>query len=101
MYFFDNAGVMSLYRLKAKGGITDLVTVVGGGSFSPVRPGTNEVLGLLVCSWNSSEDTSVTSGDKSCLGLFSFGTCGVVIGGRVVGGACYSTSINVLGYHTV
>jgi hypothetical protein len=83
---FGNVGVMTLWRLDLKGGITDLVTVVDGASFSPVGPGTDEVLGLLVCSWNSSEDTSVIGGDKSCLGLFSFGTCGVVIGDTVVGG---------------
>jgi hypothetical protein len=75
----------------------DLVNVVGGASFSPVGPETDEVLGLLVCSWNSSEDTSVTGGDKSYFILFSFGTCGVVVGGTVVEGACCSTSINVLG----
>jgi hypothetical protein len=50
-----NAGVMTLWRLEPKGGITDLVTVVDGAYFSPVGPGTDEVLGLLVCSWNSSE----------------------------------------------
>jgi hypothetical protein len=58
------------------------------------------VLGLLVCSWNSSDDTSVTGRDKSCLGLFSFGTCGMVVCDTVAGGSCYSTSTNVLGSHT-
>ena len=48
--FFDNAGVMTLWRLALKGGITDLVTVVDGASFSPIGLGTDEVLGLLVCS---------------------------------------------------
>jgi hypothetical protein len=40
--FFGNAGVMALWRLEPKGGITDLVTVVDGASFSPVGPGTDK-----------------------------------------------------------
>jgi hypothetical protein len=70
---FGSARVMTLWRLDTKGGITDLVTVVDGASFSPVGPGIDEVLGLLVCSWNSFEDTSVIGGDKSCLNLFFLG----------------------------
>jgi hypothetical protein len=48
--FSVTAEVMALWRLKPKGGITDLVTVVDEASFSPIGPGTDEVLGLLVCS---------------------------------------------------
>jgi hypothetical protein len=77
--FLVTTKVMDLWRLDPKDGITDLVTVAGEASFSPVGPGTEIVLGLLVCSWNSSGDTSVTGGDKSCRGLFSFGTYGVVV----------------------
>jgi hypothetical protein len=76
---FGIVGVMTLWRLEPKGGIPTLVTVVDRAYFSPVGPGTDEVLGLLVCSWNSSDDTSVTGGDKSCLGLFSFRTYSVVV----------------------
>ena len=97
MEYFGNAGVMTLWRLDPKGGITDLVTVVDEASFSLVRPGTNEVLGLLVCNCNSSEDTSVIGGDKYFLDLFSLGTCGVVVCDTVAGVSCFSTSINVLG----
>jgi hypothetical protein len=64
--FFGTVGVMSLYRLKPKGGMTDLTIVVGGASFSPVGLGTVVVLGLLVCNWNSSDDTSVPGEDNSC-----------------------------------
>jgi hypothetical protein len=99
--FFGTAGVMSLCSLEPKDGMIDLTTVVGGASFSPVGLGTMVVLGLLVCNWNSSNDTSVTGEDDSCRGLFSLGTYGVVVGGTVVGGTCYSTSINVSGIHTI
>ena len=101
MDFFGTAGVMSLCRLEPKGGITDLVTVVGMASFSPIGPGIDEVLGLLVCSWNSLKYTSVTGGDKSYLELFSLGTCGVVVCDTVAGGSYCSTSINVLGSQAV
>jgi hypothetical protein len=75
--FSGTAEVMTLWRLELKGGLSTLVIVVYGASFSPIGPGTGIVLGLLVCSWNSLDDTSVTGGDKSCQGLFSFGTCGM------------------------
>ena len=106
MDFFSTTVVISLYRLEPKGGMTGLTPVVGGTSISPFGLGTVVVFGLLVCNWNSSEDISVTGGDESCRGLFSLGTCGVVVGGTVVegtvvGGACCSTSINVSGTHTV
>jgi hypothetical protein len=52
----------------------NLFTVVDGTSFSPIGSGAKLVLGLFVCNWNSFDDTSVTGGDKSFLGLFSFGT---------------------------
>jgi hypothetical protein len=77
--FFGIVGVMTLWRLELKGGIPTLVTVVDRASFSSVGPRTDEVLGLLVCSWNSSDDTSVTGEEKSCLGLFSFRTYGMVV----------------------
>jgi hypothetical protein len=99
--FFGNAEVMTFWRPALRGGLSTLVTVVDGASFSPVGPGTEKVLGLLVCSENSSDDTSVTSRDKSCLGLFSFGTCGVVVCETVAGGSYCSNSTNVLGSHTV
>jgi hypothetical protein len=92
---------MSLERIEPKGGMTDLVTVVGGVSFSSVRPGTETVLGLFVCNWNSSDDSSLTGGDKSYRGLFSLGICGMVIGGTEVRGTCFSTSTKVSGTHTV
>jgi hypothetical protein len=99
--FFGTARVMSLCRLEPEDRMTDLTTVVGGDSFSPVGPGTMVVLGLLVCNWNSLDDTSMTGGDDSCQGLFSLGTCGVVVGGTVVGGTCCSTLIKVSGTHSV
>jgi hypothetical protein len=77
--FFGNVEVMTHWRLAPRGGLSTLVIVVDEASFSLVGPGTEMVLGLLVCSWNSYDDTSVTGGDKSCLGLFSFGTYGVVV----------------------
>jgi len=70
--FFGNAKVMICWRLALRGSLSTLVTVVDGTSFSPVGLGAELVLDLLVCSWNSSDDTSVTGGDKSCLGLFNF-----------------------------
>jgi hypothetical protein len=94
--FYGNVGVMTLWRLEPKGGMPTLATVVDGASFSPVGPGATTVLGLLVCSWNSSEDTSVIGGDKYFLCLFSFGTCGMVVCDIVAGGSYCSTSINVL-----
>jgi hypothetical protein len=99
--FFGNAEVMTFWRLVLRGGLSTLVTVVDEASFSPVGLGTAIVLGLLVCSWNSSDDTSVTGEDKSFLGLFSFGTCGMVICDTVAEGSYCSTSTNVLGSHTV
>jgi hypothetical protein len=78
-----------------------LTTMVGRDYFSPVGPGTVVVLGLLVCNWNSSDDTSVTGGDDSCRGLFSLGTYGVVVGGTVVRGSCCSTLTKVSGTHTI
>ena len=47
---FSNVEVMPLWRLEPKGGITDLVAVVDGASFTPVGPGAKMVLDLLV--WN-------------------------------------------------
>jgi hypothetical protein len=44
------AEVMTLWRLELKGGLSTLVIVVDGASFSPFGPGTGIVLGLLVCS---------------------------------------------------
>jgi hypothetical protein len=99
--FFGNAEVMTCWRLAPRGGLSTLVTVVDKTSFSPVGSGTEMVLDLLVCNWNSSGDTSVTGGDKSCLGLFSFETCGVVVCDTVAGGSCCSASTKVLGSHTV
>jgi hypothetical protein len=99
--FFGTTEVMTLWRLEPKGGLSALVTVVDRDSFSPVGPRTDIVLGLLVCSWNYSDDTSVIGGDKYFLGLFSFGTCGVVVCDTMAGGSCYSTSINVLGSQAV
>jgi hypothetical protein len=63
------------------------VTVVDGISFSPSRSGAGLVFGLLVCSQNSSNDTSVIGGERSCLGLFSFKACGVVVCDTVTGGS--------------
>jgi hypothetical protein len=99
--FFSNIEVMICWRLALRGGLSTLVTVVDGTSFSPVGSGAELVLGLLVCSWNSSDDTSVTGDDKSCLGLFSFGTCGVVVCDIVVGGSYCSSSTKVFGSHSV
>jgi hypothetical protein len=42
--------VMALWMLKPKGGLSTLVAVVDGASFSLVGSGTATVLGLLVCS---------------------------------------------------
>ena len=47
--FFGNAKVMTHRRLASMGGLSTLVIVVDGASFSPVGPGTEMVLGLLVC----------------------------------------------------
>ena len=78
MDFFGIALVVSLCWLEPKGrmtGLTPMVaTVVGGTSCSTIALGVETVFGLLVCIWNSSDDTSVTGGDDSCRGLFSLGT---------------------------
>jgi hypothetical protein len=99
--FFGNTEVMICWRLALRGDLSTLVTVVDGTSFSPVRSGAELVLDLLVCNWNSSDDTSVTSGDKYCLGLFSFRNYGVVVCDIVAGGSCCSASTKVFGSHTV
>ena len=99
--FFGNAEVMICWRLALRGGLSTLVTVVDGTSLSLVGSGDEMVLDLLVCNWNSSDDTSVTGGDKPCLGLFSFGTYGVVVCDTVVEGSCCSASTKVFGSHTV
>jgi hypothetical protein len=51
--FFGNTEVMICWRLALRGGLSTLVTVVDGPSFSPVESGAELVLDLLVCSWNS------------------------------------------------
>ena len=77
MDFLGIAVVIALCWLEPKCGMTGLthvvVTVVGETSCSIVV-GVATVLGLLVCIWNSSDDTSVTGRDDSCRGLFSLGT---------------------------
>ena len=55
--FFSNAEVMICWRLALRGGLSTLVTVVDETSFSPVGSGAKMVLDLLVCNWNSSDDT--------------------------------------------
>ena len=46
--FFGNAKVMTCWRLAPRGGLSTLVTIVDRDSFSPIRPRTEMVLGLLV-----------------------------------------------------
>jgi hypothetical protein len=48
--FFSNAEVMICWRLALRGGLSTLVTVVDGTSFSPIGSGDELVLDLLVCS---------------------------------------------------
>jgi hypothetical protein len=76
--FFGNTVVIICLFLVMRSDRSTSVTVVDGISFSPVGSGVGLVFGLLVCSQNSSNDTSVTGGDISCLGHFSFGSRGVV-----------------------
>jgi hypothetical protein len=99
--FFGTTILIALCWLEPKGGMTGLTPVVGGTSISPIGPGTVVVLGLFVCNWNPSDDTSMTSGDDSCRGLFSCLTCGVVVGGTMIRGIYCSTSMKVSGTHTV
>jgi hypothetical protein len=99
--FFSNAEVMICWRLTLRDGLSTLVTIVDRTSFSPVGSGAEMVLDLFVCNWNSSDDTSVTGGDKSCLGLFSFGTCGVVVCDTVARGSYCSDLTKVFCSHTI
>jgi hypothetical protein len=78
-----------------------LTTMVGEIYFCTVGPGIEIVLGLLVCNWNSSDDTSMMGGDESCRGVFSLGIYGMVIGGTLVRGTFCSTSIKLSCTHTV
>jgi hypothetical protein len=55
----------------------------------------------LVYTWKSSADNSVTEGEESFLGLFSFGTCGVVVCAIMVKGDYCSVSSRVLTSHSV
>jgi hypothetical protein len=99
--FFGNTEIMICWRLALRGGLSTLVIVVDGTSFSPVGSRAELVLDLLVCNQNSSDDTLVTGSNKSCLGLFSFGTCGVVVYDTVAEESCCSASTKVFGSHTI
>ena len=99
--FFGNTVVIIYMFLVLRSNSSTSVTVVDGISFSPAATGNGLVFGLLVCSQNSSNDTSVTGGDRSCLGLFSFGAYGVVVCDIVTGGSYCSISTKVFGSHPV
>jgi hypothetical protein len=99
--FFGNTVVIICLLLVLRSDRSTSVTIVDGISFSPARSGAGLVFGLLVCTQNSSYDTSVTGGDRSCLGLFSFGACGVVVCDTVTRRSCCSVSTKVFGSHSV
>jgi hypothetical protein len=99
--FFGNTVVIICFLLVLRSDRSTSFTVVDGISFSPTESGVGLVFGLLVCSRNSSNDTSVTVGDRSYLDLFSFGACGVVVYDTVTGGSCCFVSTKVFGSHPV
>jgi hypothetical protein len=99
--FFGNTMVIIFLLLVLRSDRSTSVTVVDGIFFSPAGLGVGLVFGLLVCSRNSSNDTSVIGGDRSCLGLFSFGACGVVVCDTVTGRSCCYVSSKVFGSHPV
>ena len=99
--FFGNIEVMIYLLLMLRSDRSTSIIVVDGNTFSLSGSGDGLVFGLLVCSQNSSNDTSVTGGDRSCLGLFSFKACGVVFYDTVIRGSCCSVSTKVFGSHPV
>jgi hypothetical protein len=99
--FFGNTVVIICLLLVLRRDRSTSVIVVDGISFSPAGSGAGLVFCLLVCSQNSSNDTSVIGGDKSCLGLFSFRACGVVFFDTVTGGSYCFVSTKVFGSHPV
>jgi hypothetical protein len=98
---FGNTVVIICLPLVLRSDQSTSVTVVDGIPFSPDGSGARLVFGLLVCSRNSSNDTSMTGGDKSYLGLFSFGAYDVVVCDIVSEGSCCSISTKVVGSHPV
>jgi hypothetical protein len=54
-----------------------------------------------VCNWKSSAETSVMEGEVSFLGLFSLGTCGVVVCEMMTEGSYCSISTRVFGSHSI
>jgi hypothetical protein len=98
---FGNTLVIIYLFLVLRRDRSTSVTIVDGISFSLARSGARLVFGLLVCSQNSSNDTSMTGGDRSCLGLFSFRACGVVVLDTVTGGSYCFVSTKVFGSHPV
>jgi hypothetical protein len=96
-----NTVVIIFFLLVLRSDRSTSVTIVDGISFSPTGSGAGLVFGLLVCSQNSSNDTSVIGGDRSCLGLFSFIACGVVVYDTVTRGSRCSVSTKVFGSHPI
>ena len=99
--FFGNTKVMICLLLVLRSDRSTSVIVVDGIAFSLAVSGAWVVFDLFVCNQNSSDDTSVTEGDVSLLGLFSFGTCGVVFCETVTEGSYCFVSNKVFGSHSV
>jgi hypothetical protein len=99
--FLEKTVDMIYLLLVPRSDRSSFVVAVDGISFSPVVSGVRLVFGLLVCNWKSSAETSVMEGEVSFLGLFSLGTCGVVVCEMMIGGSCCSTSTRVFDSHSV
>jgi len=98
--FLGNTVVMIYLLLVLRSDRSTSIVVVDWIPFSPAVSGAWLVFGLFVCNWNSSDDTSVMEGEVSFLGLFSLGTCGVVICEIVTERSYYSISTRVFGSHS-
>ena len=99
--FFGNIVVIICLLLVLRTDRSTSVTVVDGISFSLDGSIAGLAFGLLVCSQNSSDDTSVIGGNISCLGLFSFGACGVVVCETVTERSYCFISTKVFGSHSI
>jgi hypothetical protein len=99
--FLDKNVDMIYFPLVLRSDRSSFIVAVEWIPFSPDVSGIRLVFGLLVCNWKSSAETSEIEGEVSFLGLFSLGTCGVVVCEMITKGSCCFVSTRVFISHSV